>query len=187
MRGIGGSFGIRDPERGNEEAALKVEVWPSVIPWKVLTCVLTVFLQPVAVLAEEHEVHSISHRNYESMFFDPHFLKAEPGDSVAFVVTDFDHQPQSVLVPDGVDHWQAEKGKSITVRLDREGIYIFDCSYHNVMGMAGVIMVGSPVNLEEARLFFEQYKKKTFAMNKDRLDPVWDPDNQLLVDQATGK
>ena len=48
------------------------------------------------------------------------------------------------------------------------------------MGMAGVIRVGKPVNLEEARQFFEQYKKRTFAMNKERLDALWEPGNPSL-------
>ena len=90
-------------------------------------------------------------------------------------MTDFDHLPRSVFVPDGVEHWQAEPGKSITVTLREEGIYIFECFYHAVMGMAGVVLVGHPVNLEEARVFFKRYKDETFAMNGDRLDRLWDP------------
>lgn len=166
---------------------MKIELGPWIDLRKVLTCILAIVLLPEVALAEGHEVRSVSHRNYESMFFDPPFLRAEPGDSVAFVVTDFDHQPQSVFVPAGAGHWTAEKGKSITVRFNHEGLYVYDCAYHNVMGMAGVILVGRAVNLEEARLFFEQYRKKTFAMNKDRLDPVWDSMNQMLGDQATAR
>lgn len=161
--------------------------WPSADFRKVLTLIFATVFLPVLALAEEHEVRSVSHRNYESMFFDPHFLRAQPGDSVSFLVTDFDHQPQSVFVPEGADRWKAERGKSITVKLSQEGLYIYDCAYHNVMGMAGVILVGRPLNSEEARLFFEQYKKKTFAMNKDQLDPVWDPNNRMFVDQATAR
>ena len=121
---------------------MKVDARPSMNFRTFLTLLLTLILLPMGVPAAEHEVQSVRHRNYDSMFFDPLFLTAEPGDSVAFVVTDFDHQPQSVLVPEGADHWQAEKGNSITVTLNHEGLYIFDCAYHNVMGMAGVILVG---------------------------------------------
>lgn len=176
-----------DSSTGNQETLLIMEFWPSVKYRRVRAFVFAVVILPMAALAEEHVVRSVSHRNYDSMFFDPQFLTAEPGDRVAFVVTDFDHQPQSVFVPAGAAHWKAEKGKSITVELTREGLYIFDCAFHNVMGMAGVILVGRPVNLKEARLFFEQYRKETFAMNKDRLDPVWGPGNPLLVGQTTAK
>jgi pseudoazurin len=163
---------------------LKVGYWTSLDYRKVLTRILPLLFLPAMALAAEHEVQSVSHRNYESMFFDPHYLEVEPGESVAFVVTDSDHQPQSVFIPAGADHWKAEKGKSTTVNFDHEGLYIYDCAYHNLMGMAGVILVGNPVNLEDARLFYEQYKKQTFAMNKDRLDPVWDLINQSQIDQA---
>ena len=163
---------------------LKLGFRPLVDSRKILAWIFVVLFLPQAAQAEEHEIESVSHRGYESMFFDPHFLQIAPGDSVAFVVTDLDHQPQSVFVPAGADHWKAEKGKSITVNFSHEGIYLFDCAYHNVMGMAGVILVGNPVNSDEARSFFEEYKKRTFAMNKDRLDSVWDPENQLLMDRA---
>lgn len=131
--------------------------------------------------ADAHEILSIDKRNHESMFFEPDFLRVEPGDSVTFVVTDFDHQPQSVVVPQGAGHWRVENGESITVTLRQEGVYLFDCLYHNVMGMAGVIVVGNPVNLDEARRFFEEYKVVTFAMSKDRLDYIWGPDTGLLA------
>jgi pseudoazurin len=132
-----------------------------------------VLVLPGAAPAAEYEVQAINYRNYESMFFEPDFIKIEPGDRITFVVTDFDHQPQSVLVPTGAKHWQAEKGQPVTVEFIHEGVYIHDCAYHNVMGMAGVVLVGSPVNLREARQFYEKYKNDTFAMNKDRLDVIW--------------
>ncbi len=131
--------------------------------------------------AEEYEVLGIDYRNYQSMFFEPDFLRIEPGDSVSFIVTDFNHLPRSVFVPDGAVHWEAEPGKSITVTFREEGIYIFECFYHSVMGMAGVVLVGDPVNLEEARMFFEHYKDETFAMNIARLDRLWDPNGGPLA------
>jgi pseudoazurin len=152
-----------------------------------LACVFLDLLATSVAIAEEHEIRAISHRNYESMFFEPDFMQIEPGDRVTFMVTDFDHQPQSVFVPEGADHWQAEKGQTATVTFTHEGIYIFDCVYHNVMGMAGVVVVGRPVNLQEARSFFDAYRKRTFAMNKDRLDHVWDPQGNLLPTGASAQ
>ena len=132
-------------------------------------------------VGEEHEIHGIDNRDYEFMFFEPAFLRVEPGDSVTFVVAHFEHKPQSVFIPDGAEHWQVENGESLTVTLDEEGVYLFDCFYHNVMGMAGVIVVGEPDNVEAARRFFADYKVETFAMNKDRLDHIWAPKDGLLT------
>ena len=131
--------------------------------------------------AAEHRIEGINYRGYEAMFFEPAFLAIEPGDRVSFVVNDFDHQPRSVLVPPGARHWLAEQGRSITVELTVEGVYVFDCAYHNVMGMAGVLVVGRPANAAEARRFFEGYRQETFAMSRDRLDPIWDPETGLLA------
>ena len=138
-----------------------------------IICVLLLCSAAVVVQADEHEVIGIDNRNYQSMFFEPDFLQIEPGDSVTFVVTHFDHLPRSVFVPDGATHWEADPGMSITVTFSEEGIYIFECLYHAVMGMTGVVLVGHPVNLEEARTFFEHYKDMTFAMNGNRLDRLW--------------
>lgn len=144
---------------------------------------LTACFAPCA-WADEHQILGIDNRDYELMFFEPDFLRVEPGDTVTFVVTHFQHKPQSVFVPEGAEQWQVENGESITVTLRQEGVYLFDCFYHNVMGMAGVIVVGDPVNLDEARRYFETYKVKTFAMNKDRLGHIWDADTGLLADAA---
>jgi pseudoazurin len=131
--------------------------------------------------AADYEIHGVDNRDYEFMFFEPSFLQVEPGDRVTFVVHHFDHKPRSVFVPEGADSWEAEQGKSITVTPEQEGVYVFDCFYHNVQGMAGVLVVGDPVNLTEARRFFDHYREATFAMNKDRLDPIWEPRQGLLA------
>lgn len=133
--------------------------------------------------AEEHTIHAVAYRDYESMFFEPDYLRVEPGDTVRFEVDDRDHQPRSVFIPPGAAPWRAEPGTSISVELTEEGVYLFDCVYHNVMGMAGVIVVGMPVNAAEAAAFFGPYREETFAMNKDRLDHIFDPEEGLL---ATG-
>ena len=121
-----------------------------------------------------HSVEAVDYRDYQSLFFDPHFISIRSGDSIAFTVNNFDHQPQSVFIPDGARHWQAENGENITVQFDQEGVYIFDCHYHNVMGMAGVVLVGDPGNFEAARQFFAGYREETFAYNKARLDYLWE-------------
>ena len=153
-----------------------------ILPLRLLGLALLCF--PGAILAEDYEILGIDNRDYEFMFFEPAFLRVEPGDRVTFVVHHFDHKPRSIFVPDGAEHWEADQGQSITVTLEQEGVYLFDCFYHNVQGMAGVLVVGEPVNLDAARRFFARYRDQTFAMNKDRLDPIWDPEHGLLEQAA---
>lgn len=106
------------------------------------------------------------------MFFEPSFLHINSGDDVTFIPSGFGHQPQSIFIPKEGKHWQSENGKKITVKFDKEGIYIFDCKYHYVMGMVGVIQVGRANNYKEAINFLKDYKKKV-TMRKERLDSIF--------------
>jgi hypothetical protein len=45
---------------------------------------------------------------------------------------------------------------------------VYVCDPHKVMGMAGVIQVGKPVNLTDAKAQADTLSK-SFVMNKDRL------------------
>ena len=113
-----------------------------ILPLRLLGLALLCF--PGAILAEDYEILGIDNRDYEFMFFEPAFLRVEPGDRVTFVVHHFDHKPRSIFVPDGAEHWEADQGQSITVTLEQEGVYLFDCFYHNVQGMAGRGRAGQP-------------------------------------------
>lgn len=135
---------------------------------------------PLAAQAENHTVQSVDYRDYKSLFFEPQFIRIEPGDSITFSVTNFDHQPQSVFIPDGARPWMSETGENITVQFSQAGVYLYDCAYHNVMGMAGVVLVGSPDNYEDVKQFFKTYREDTFAMNKDRLDILWGPSSPII-------
>ncbi|MEL7023959.1 MAG: plastocyanin/azurin family copper-binding protein [Pseudomonadota bacterium] len=125
--------------------------------------------------AEEHTIKAVATRGLEAMFFEPSFLVVEPGDRVRFLLDDLDHQPQSVFTPNDAEPWRAEIGKSITVTLNAEGIYVFDCAFHNVMGMTRAIVVGEPTNLADALRFVDQYWDATVFVNKNRRNQIWHP------------
>ncbi|MBX3039069.1 MAG: pseudoazurin, partial [Bdellovibrionaceae bacterium] len=102
------------------------------------------------------------------MAFEPGFVNAQPGDTVVFIPTDRAHNSTSHLVPDGAKPWKGKMDEKLTVKLDKEGVYIFKCDPHLPMGMVGVIQVGKAVNLAAAKEKADALSK-TFAMNKDRL------------------
>ena len=58
--------------------------------------------------------------------------------------------------------------EEIVVKLDTEGVYLYQCDPHKVMAMAGVIQVGKPINLEDAKKEAATVSK-SFMMSKDRL------------------
>lgn len=102
------------------------------------------------------------------MTFEPGFVNAQVGDTVVFVPTDRAHNSTSLLVPDGAKTWKGKMDEKLSVKLEKEGVYLFKCDPHLPMGMAGVIQVGKSVNLAAAKEKAAELTK-TFAMNKDRL------------------
>ena len=113
------------------------------------------------------------------MVFEPMLLKAEVGDSVNFVPKSKGHTSQSVYTPDGAKTWKGKTSQPVTVTLDKEGLYIYECQNHGIMGMVGMIQVGEVKSIEKAKTFFEKYKNK-FIMNKTRFDNYFLSDGALL-------
>ncbi|MGB0453413.1 MAG: pseudoazurin [Bacteriovoracaceae bacterium] len=119
--------------------------------------------------AKEYKVEMLNKSNGESMVFKPMFLKAEVGDIITFIPTTKGHTSESVYTPKGANTWKGKTSKEVKVTLNKDGVYIYKCKNHGVMGMTGLIQVGKPVNLIESKEFYNEFKKK-FVMNKDRLD-----------------
>ncbi len=126
-------------------------------------------LTPNISLAKTHQIKMLNSYNKENMIFNPGFIKVNPGDEISFIPVDFGHNSRSVFVPKGAKNWKGDNDKKITITLNHEGIYVYECSNHSVMSMVGIIQVGDPHNLDEARNFIKNYKKK-LVFNKQRLD-----------------
>lgn len=82
--------------------------------------------------------------------YKPLVVIAQPGDRIIWEAA-IGHNVASVegLIPKGAKPWISEMGAAISVTLDKEGIYIYECPPHIGFGMGGAIVVGKPVNLEE--------------------------------------
>lgn len=121
------------------------------------------------VFAAEHEVKMLNSGKDGSMAFEPGFLKVSAGDTVKFVPTDASHNASSTVTPEGGVTWKGAIGKEVTVKMDKEGVYVYVCDPHSIMAMVGVIQVGKAVNLEAATKAAKGLSAK-FVMSKDRLD-----------------
>ena len=122
----------------------------------------------IAANAAEHQVKMLNTGKDGAMVFEPAFLKVAKGDSVKFIKVDASHNSAAVIVPTGASAWQGKMDEEISVKLDKEGVYVYVCDPHKVMAMAGVIQVGKPVNLAAAKKQSTELAK-SFVMNKDRL------------------
>jgi pseudoazurin len=122
-----------------------------------------------AALSAEHEVKMLNNGTEGMMVFEPAFLKVEKGDTVKFLATDAGHDSVSAYVPDGAEGWTGENSKDITVTLDTEGVYLYKCTPHVMMGMVGVIQVGTVTDKSGAEKASEELLAK-MAMGKDRIE-----------------
>ena len=73
------------------------------------------------------------------------------------------------MIPSNAESWNGAINESISVTLDVEGAYVYNCTPHAMMAMVGVIQVGEAVNLDEVKSAANQIKS-TFVMNQERLD-----------------
>ena len=85
--------------------------------------------------------------------FAPLIVRAAPGDTITFVPTDPGHNSASMrdAIPEGAEPWSGRIGQEISVTVEQEGVYMYQCTPHLGLGMIGAIVVGEPVNLGEVK------------------------------------
>lgn len=130
---------------------------------------LTLSALSSVAFAAEHIVEMKNAGADGAMVFEPGFVKAEPGDTVKFVLVGQAHNSASVEVPEGASGWQGAINQDITVTLDQEGVYVYNCTPHAALNMAGVIQVGEAVNYDSAKAAVDKLSGAA-ATNKDRLN-----------------
>lgn len=120
--------------------------------------------------AADHTVKMLSSGKDGAMVFEPAFVKVAVGDTVVFTPTEkAAHNSASLLVPPGANGWKSDPDKEFKVKLEKEGVYLYACQPHKMMGMVGVIQAGKPVNLADAKATAAK-EQAAFAMGKDRFD-----------------
>lgn len=136
-----------------------------------LRSVLAVAVLASAAVAQaaEHEVKMLNQGEDGTMVFEPGFLAVDPGDTVTFVPTDAAHNSNAILTPEGGTDWKGGIDEEVTVTLDTEGVFIYQCDPHVTLGMVGVIQVGEATNKDAANSKAEELKAK-MNTGKDRLD-----------------
>ena len=135
--------------------------------------VLAITFFSTTATAETHTVKMFNLKNGQSMIFEPNFLRVKRGDEVKFVPTDKEHNSQSVFIPKGAKKWTGKFGKITPVKFTADGIYVYECSAHSMMGMVGIIQVGdeNAKNSATAKKFLEKYKEN-LIMNKNRINDL---------------
>lgn len=139
-----------------------------------LLCVVIVW--SFAISSEEYEVKMLNFGNDGSMVFEPGFLKVNVGDTVHFKSVDMAHNSESStgLIPVNASGWKGNINEDISITLTEEGVYVYQCTPHLILGMVGVIQVGSPTNIDQIK---ENLGSLMFAVNAERLQGYIDQVN----------
>ena len=103
--------------------------------------------------AAEHEVQMLNKGEKGVMVFEPDFIQAAPGDTIRFIPTNKTHNAESIpaMMPEGAEPFKGKVNEEITITVTQEGVYGIKCQPHYAMGMVVLVVVGNPVNLEEAQ------------------------------------
>ena len=104
--------------------------------------------------AVEHEVQMLNKGAAGTMVFEPAFVRAEPGDTIAFIPTDKSHNVEAIkeILPPGVEIFKSELNQKFILPVTEAGLYGVKCTPHFAMGMVALIQVGeAPANLEAAK------------------------------------
>ena len=132
---------------------------------------LVLFLFSSFYFSADYEVRMLNQGPSGVMVFEPPVLKISKGDTVHFKSVDMAHNSESIgnMIPEGGDTWMGAMSQDISVTLNTEGVYVYQCTPHLMMAMVGVIQVGNSNNLEKVKVQANQLKN-SFVTNKDRLD-----------------
>ncbi len=119
----------------------------------------------------EHIVKMLNSGDGGQMIFEPAVLKVSKGDTIHFKAVDASHNSATIegMIPAGAKEWNGQMNMDISVTLDTEGVYVYQCDPHVMMAMIGVIQVGEAVNINEVK-DASQKLKSTFVMNAERID-----------------
>jgi pseudoazurin len=133
---------------------------------------------PVAALEKielsqgsEHVVKMLNSGAGGAMIFEPAVIKVSKGDTIHFKAVDMSHNSVSMegMIPEGAESWRGQLSQDLSITLDSEGVYVYQCDPHLMMAMIGVIQVGNAVNLDEVKKAAVNQRSR-FIMNSDRLD-----------------
>ncbi len=136
-----------------------------------LCATLVLSMLPFLAVAAEHIVQMKNSGADGMMVFEPGFLRVAVGDMVHFEPTDVGHNSKSVaeLIPAGATPWKGDFGKKVSVTIDKEGVYVYQCLPHAVLAMVGVIVAGEATNLADVKAKAVAFNAKA-SINKERLN-----------------
>ncbi|REL35235.1 plastocyanin/azurin family copper-binding protein [Thalassotalea euphylliae] len=132
-------------------------------------CALLALCANNVAAAKNHEVQLLTaDGSGQTMVMSPGYLKIAKGDTVTFVPADVTHNVESVAIPSAAKKFSSTMGQKFTYTFDEQGVYLYKCTPHFVMGMLGVIQVDGADNLGDVKKQWETVGAGV-VMNKERV------------------
>lgn len=125
----------------------------------------------VAAQASDWQIKMLNYGEAGSMVFEPSYVHAQVGDTVTFVPTQSGHNAKSYIVPDNAAAWSSLLNQSYTLKLEQEGVHLYYCPPHLMMGMIGIIQVGDAVNAEKVASKYPRLRSK-IALSPEQADEI---------------
>tara|TARA_B100001989_G_scaffold161259_1_gene115671 strand:- start:907 stop:1638 length:732 start_codon:yes stop_codon:yes gene_type:complete len=93
-----------------------------------------------------------------AMVFEPDFIKINTCDSINFEMTDAGHNAVTIAAPKDSLPFDTQYKPSTTVQFDTKGLYLYQCSPHAMMAMAGIIEVSDSNNKSEIEAAIQNFE-----------------------------
>ena len=132
---------------------------------KLSSVIFILFLSNTSFGSETHIVKMLNNSEQGSMVFEPAFIKINAGDSITFEMTDAGHNAVTVAGPTGSAPFDTKYKPSTTVKFDVKGIYLYKCTPHAIMAMAGLIQVSDASNKEAMISEIEKFEGTVMMPN----------------------
>ena len=112
-----------------------------------------------------HVVKMLNEGNQGAMIFEPAFIKINTCDSITFEMTDAGHNAVTVAAPNDSIPFDTKYKPSTTVQFDTNGLYLYKCTPHAMMAMAGLIQVSDASNKEAMISAIEKFEGTVMMPN----------------------
>lgn len=137
--------------------------------WTIALAIVLAIALNATAYAKNHEVKLLtSDSDGQTMIMSPGYLKVAVGDTVTFIPSDASHNVESVSIPAKATKFASPMGKKVSYTFNENGVYLYKCTPHFVLGMLGVIQVDEASNLAQVNNEWSTISAG-IAMNKERV------------------
>ena len=115
-------------------------------------------------------IDMLNNDGQDIMVFKPSVALVSPGSSVTFKSVDPGHQVKFISGPDpAYKKWSSALSEDYTITPTIPGTYVYVCEPHIMMGMIGILQVGSDKDYEGVKEAYDSLKPK-IQMNHNRIE-----------------